>query len=87
LSLESEIHEITGIAKNALRGDALSNFSIKEQRSWAERRNTAIEEDEVYCLIGIFDVSMVPNYGEGKEQAFRRLEKKIHRLFKGEFIA
>jgi hypothetical protein len=86
LLLESEIHEITGIAKNALRGDALSNFSIKERRSWAERRNTTIEEDEAYCLIGIFDVSMVPNYGERKDQAFRRLEEEIHRLYKGELF-
>ncbi|KAF2452242.1 P-loop containing nucleoside triphosphate hydrolase protein, partial [Lineolata rhizophorae] len=83
LTLETEIHEITGIAKNALRGDALSNFSIKERRSWAERRNTTIEEDGAYCLIGIFDVSMVPNYGERRDQAFRRLEEEIHRLYKG----
>ncbi|KAF2786713.1 HET-domain-containing protein, partial [Melanomma pulvis-pyrius CBS 109.77] len=81
--LESQIHEITGIAKNALRGDPLSNFSIEERRSWAEHRNTTIEEDEVYCLIGIFDVSMVLNYGEGRDRALRRLEKKIHRLYKG----
>ncbi|EDO03050.1 hypothetical protein SS1G_05528 [Sclerotinia sclerotiorum 1980 UF-70] len=83
LSLESEIHEITGIANKALRGDALSNFSIKERRSWAEHRNTTIEEDEAYCLIGIFDVSMVPNYGERRDQAFRRLEDEIHRMYKG----
>ncbi|KAN0104318.1 Tetratricopeptide repeat domain containing protein [Hyaloscypha variabilis] len=57
LSLESKIHEITGIANKALRGDALSNFSIKERRSWAECRNTTIEEDGAYCLIGIFDVA------------------------------
>ena len=82
LSLESKIHEITGIANKALRGDALSNFSIKERRSWAERRNTTIEEDEVYCLIGVFDVSMVPNYGERRDQAFRRLEEEIHKLYK-----
>jgi hypothetical protein len=49
LLLESKIHEITGIANNALRGDTLSNFSIEEQRSWAECRNTTIEEDEAYC--------------------------------------
>jgi hypothetical protein len=87
LSLESKIHEITGIANNALRGDTLSNFSIKERRSWAERRNTTIEEDKAYCLIGIFDVSMVPNYGERRDQAFRRLEEEIHRLYKGKFFA
>ncbi|OCL06526.1 hypothetical protein AOQ84DRAFT_390134, partial [Glonium stellatum] len=82
-ALETEIHDITGIAKNALRGDTLSNFSIKERRSWAERRNTTIEEDAAYCLIGIFDVPMVPNYGERRDQAFRRLEEEIHRPYKG----
>ena len=86
LSLESMIHEITGIAKNALRGDTLSNFSIKERRSWAERRNTMIEEDEAYCLIGVFDVSMVPNYGERRDQAFRRLEEEIYKLYKGKLL-
>ncbi|KAH7418630.1 hypothetical protein BKA64DRAFT_691164 [Cadophora sp. MPI-SDFR-AT-0126] len=83
LSLESQIYDITGIANKALRGDILSNFTIKERRSWAEHRNTTIEEDEAYCLIGIFDVSMVPNYGERRDQAFRRLEDEIHRLYKG----
>ncbi|KAM0137652.1 hypothetical protein ACHAO1_003971 [Botrytis cinerea] len=83
LSLESEIYEITGIANKALRGDALLNFSIEERRSWAEHRDTTVEEDEAYCLIGIFDVSMVPNYGERRDQAFRRLEDEIHRMYKG----
>ncbi|KAH8757092.1 heterokaryon incompatibility protein-domain-containing protein, partial [Hyaloscypha finlandica] len=83
LSLVSKIHEITRIANNALRGDPLSNFSIKERRSWAERRNTTIKEDEAYYLIGIFDISMVLNYGERKDQAFRRLEEHIHKLYKG----
>jgi hypothetical protein len=83
LVLEPEIHEITGIAKNALRGNALSSFSIKERRSWSERRSTAIEEDQVYCLIGICGVSLILNYGEGRDQAFRRLEEEIHKLDKG----
>lgn len=86
-SLESEIYEITGIAKKALQGGALSNFSIKERRVWTEGRNTTIEEDEAYCLLGIFDVSIVPNYGERRDQAFRRLEEEIHKLYKGRFLA
>jgi hypothetical protein len=86
LSLESMIYKITGIAKNALRGDALPNFRIKERRSWAEHRNTTIEEDEAYCLIGVFEVSLVPNYGEGRDQAFRRLEEEIHKLYKGKLL-
>jgi hypothetical protein len=85
LSLESIIHEITSITKNALRCDALTNFSIKERKSWAERRNTTIKEDGAYCLIGIFGVSMALIYGEGRDQAFRRLEDEIHRLYKGKF--
>ncbi|ORY08542.1 hypothetical protein BCR34DRAFT_569819 [Clohesyomyces aquaticus] len=83
LLLAAKIHKITGIAEKALQGDALLNFSIKERRSWAERRNTTIEEDGAYCLIGICSVSMVLNYGEGREHAFRRLEEEIHKLYKG----
>ncbi|KAF2677607.1 HET-domain-containing protein [Lentithecium fluviatile CBS 122367] len=83
LSLTTEMHEITGIPENALRGDALSNFSIRERRSWAERRNTTVEEDEVYCLLGIFDVSMALIYGERRDQALRRLDEEIHKLYKG----
>jgi hypothetical protein len=87
LSLEAKIHSITGIENNALRGNALSNFNIKERRSWAEDRKTTIEEDAAYCLIGIFEVSMVPNYGEGKDHAFRRLDDEIHRMYKGKLLA
>jgi len=83
LSLELEIHKSTGIPERALRGDALSTFSIKERRSWAEHRITTIEEDGAYCLIGVCGVSMVLNYGEGRAHAFRRLEKEIHSLDKG----
>lgn len=83
LLLESDIQDITGITKNVLRGDALSSFSIAERRSWAKHRETAIEEDTAYCLIGIFNVSIALIYGEGKDQAFRWLEEEIHKLYKG----
>lgn len=61
----------------------MSNFSIKKRRSWAEHYKTIVEEDAAYFLIGIFDVSMVPNYGERKDQAFKRLEEEIHKSYKG----
>ncbi|KAF2688992.1 HET-domain-containing protein [Lentithecium fluviatile CBS 122367] len=83
LSLAATIQEATGILERALQGDALSNFSIGERRSWAERRTTTIEEDGAYCLIGICGVAMVLNYGEGRDHAFGRLEKEIHTLYKG----
>jgi hypothetical protein len=83
LTLGPMVHEITGIASSALRGDALSNFSIDERMSWAEHRNATVEEDEIYCLIGIFDVSMLANYGEGRDRASRRLQEEIHKFYKG----
>lgn len=82
-TLEPMVHEITGIAASALRGDALSNFSIDERMSWAEHRNTTLEEDKAYCLLGIFDVSMPLIYGEGRHRASRRLQEEIHKSYKG----
>ncbi|KAF2796275.1 HET-domain-containing protein [Melanomma pulvis-pyrius CBS 109.77] len=79
-SLEHYIHEITGIAIQALQGTPLSDFSIAERISWAANRETTIEEDQVYCLLGIFDVHMPLIYGEGMEHAFRRLRKEIPEL-------
>ena len=83
LRLETLIHEATGIAKDALRGEPLSRFSVKERRSWAQNRTTTLAEDESYSLLGIFDVSMPPIYGEGKDRAFRRLEDEIHKSSTG----
>lgn len=82
--LEALLQDITGIARNALRGDALSDFRIEERMSWAKHRHTKLEEDQIYSLLGIFDVSMPLIYGEGREKAFRRLEEGIHRSYKGQ---
>jgi KaiC/GvpD/RAD55 family RecA-like ATPase len=76
-SLKSQIHEITGISLLALEGKHLHTFSIYERKSWAANRVTTIKEDEAYCLIGIFNISMSTRYGEGKEKAFERLDSKI----------
>jgi hypothetical protein len=76
-SLEQQIHEITGIAVSALRGTALSEFSVEERFKWAEKRQTTHEEDWAYCLLGIFGIFMPLIYGEGKEHATRRLKKEI----------
>jgi heterokaryon incompatibility protein (HET) len=77
-SLELQIHEITGIQVEALRGH-LSQFSFNERRLWAANRKTTFEEDQVYCLMGIFGVFLLPNYGESKEYAFLRLKDEINR--------
>ena len=76
-SLELQIHEITGIAAQALQGSPLSQFSVTERMSWAAKRETTIEEDQAYCLLGIFDIHLPLIYGEGIENASRRLRKEI----------
>ena len=75
-SLETEIHGITKINTLALRGDDLSKFGVEQKMAWASNRNTTREEDQAYCLLGIFDVHLPLIYGEGKK-AFRRLEREI----------
>jgi len=77
LSLAPIIHEITGIPIKALHDNRLSQFDIEERFKWAEKRETTYEEDWAYCLLGIFGVFMLPNYGEGKDYAVRRLRKEI----------
>jgi hypothetical protein len=76
-SLEQTLHEITGIAIQALRGGPMSYFTVDERMSWASKRQTKREEDAVYCLLGIFDIYMPLIYGEGRQKALSRLLKEI----------
>ncbi len=77
-SLELQIHQVTGIPVQALQQLAsLSQFSTEQRMSWAKNRVTTIEEDQAYCLLGIFDVYLPLIHGEGKENAFRRLRQEI----------
>jgi tetratricopeptide (TPR) repeat protein len=77
ISLEQQIHKITGIAVLALQGTPLSQFEVDERLKWAETRQTTREEDCAYCLLGIFGVFMPLIYGEGRDNAIRRLRKEI----------
>jgi hypothetical protein len=73
-SQEELLHKITGIPSKALLGNPLSEFSITERKNWAAQRHTTEEEDQVYCLLGLCEVSMPAIYGEGKEAAMKRFE-------------
>ncbi|KAF2741765.1 HET-domain-containing protein, partial [Sporormia fimetaria CBS 119925] len=77
LSLKAQIYETTTIPYDVLEGASISNSSIDERLRWAQNRETKLKEDAAYCLAGIFDVDLAPVYGEGTEQAFRRLHDKI----------
>ncbi|KAI1171565.1 heterokaryon incompatibility protein-domain-containing protein [Nemania sp. FL0916] len=74
-SLKDSLAELTGIAPHALDGN-FHGFSVAQKMSWASCRETTRVEDEAYCLLGLFDVSMPLIYGEGR-MAFRRLQEEI----------
>lgn len=76
-SLEKLIHDITGIAIGALRGEPLTDFEVEVRLSWADNRETKRQEDKAYSLLGLLNIDMSPRYGEGGEKAFNRLRKKI----------
>ncbi|KAE9380871.1 HET-domain-containing protein, partial [Stipitochalara longipes BDJ] len=82
LSLERLIHEITGIPVEALRGYDLTKFSVDERVSWAAKRETKHEEDMAYSLFGFFGIFLPLLYGEGRENAFRRLREEVNKSVK-----
>jgi hypothetical protein len=77
-SLWPVIHDITRIPVEAICGHPLDNFSTKERLRWAAGRHTTEGEDEAYCLLGIFDVFMPLIYGEGKDNALKRLHTTLN---------
>jgi Heterokaryon incompatibility protein (HET) len=82
-SLERQIHDVTKIPVKALQGSPLSDFSVAERRAWAEKREITKKEDKAYSLLGIFGVHMPLLYGEGRENAFIRLQEEIDKSIKG----
>ncbi|KUJ12856.1 HET-domain-containing protein [Mollisia scopiformis] len=73
LSRITRIHD-TFLSESRRIGEACTAMKM----SWAATRTTTRDEDLAYCLLGIFDVSMPPLYGEGKK-AFVRLQEEILR--------
>ncbi|PQE29352.1 hypothetical protein CJF30_00011350 [Rutstroemia sp. NJR-2017a BBW] len=81
-SLRTQICEITNIPYTALQGHPLSQFSVEERLRWIQHRQTKLEEDKAYSLLGIFDVYILPIYGEGLASAHTRLLDEFHKMQK-----
>ncbi|PSN67524.1 kinesin light chain [Corynespora cassiicola Philippines] len=77
-SLEQLVHEVTGVPIEALHSCSLDKFTIPQRIQWVKNRKTTEEEDVVYCLLGILDISMPTSYGEGSEKAWIRLYDEIN---------
>jgi hypothetical protein len=81
-SLRQLIYEITNIPHSALQGHPLSQFSFQERSRWIEHRQTKLEEDKAYSLLGIFDVYILLIYGEGAASALARLKDEFDKMQK-----
>jgi hypothetical protein len=68
--LDAAISNVTGISLDVLRGRSLADYTIEEGMTRAKGRTTKSEEDHVYCLLGIFGVTMPLVYGEAKVKGF-----------------
>lgn len=78
-SLARQLSHTTGIPIDVLQGGRHpSTCSVAQRMSWASDRVTTREEDEAYCLLGLFEVNMPLLYGEGKV-SFIRLQEQILR--------
>lgn len=73
------ISSITGVDEDVLEdAELLSSRPICHRMAWAADRTCARREDVAYSLLGIFDVNILPLYGEG-DRAFGRLQEEIIR--------
>ncbi|PPJ60462.1 hypothetical protein CBER1_11683 [Cercospora berteroae] len=73
-ALESRISRITGIPEVILYNyEASCRLEVNEKRRWMDGRTTTREEDIYYAMLGILDLGLVVNYGEGRARAGQRL--------------
>jgi hypothetical protein len=77
-ALKSLLSFITGIPRDVLVTGDLKKCNAAQIMSWASKRSTTREEDEAYCLLGLFDINLPLLYGEGRK-AFMRLQEQILR--------
>lgn len=76
-SLSYYLSVITRIRNPVLREQQEpTTCPVAERMSWAAHRKTTRIEDQAYCLLGIFNVSIPLIYGEGGH-AFQRLQEEI----------
>ena len=77
----AEIEAMTAIDRRYFSGERSIHDRHKcpaaTKFAWASLRNTSRPEDRIYCLLGILNVNMPLLYGEGTQNAFHRIQRKI----------
>ncbi|UKZ69789.1 uncharacterized protein TrAtP1_010793 [Trichoderma atroviride] len=88
-SWADEIKEASGIETPYLTAFSPTDFnscSIAMRLSWASGRDTTLEEDETYSLLGLFGISLPLIYGEGRWRAFNRLQRELITVYNDDSI-
>lgn len=79
-SMRGILSKITAIPQEILIGTKNRNqYTIWERMGWARHRMTTRLEDQAYCLLGLFEVTMKLDITEGSN-AFLRLREEIKRV-------
>ncbi|KAG1731137.1 hypothetical protein EDB19DRAFT_2009811 [Suillus lakei] len=81
-SIMRKISNITHIPLKDLKSFEPGTNRVPEKMLWASKRRTTRIEDIAYCLIGIFNVSLMIAYGEGNRAFFRLMEEIMKRYDK-----
>ncbi|THU77450.1 HET-domain-containing protein [Dendrothele bispora CBS 962.96] len=72
----TEISIVTGIPEDIVRGStSFRDVDVQERMSWSVLRKTTRSVDRAYCLFGILDVSIEPDYTEDLVTAITRLQE------------
>jgi len=79
--LKEIISSVTAIPPNLLEGKiSVRDVDVRTRMSWAMGRSTTKPPDRAYCLLGILEVSLEPDYDEDVESAFRRLRNALEKI-------
>ncbi|KAM7195072.1 hypothetical protein V8F33_006941 [Rhypophila sp. PSN 637] len=71
--------EITGIPAEVLENIAHS-YRVSDVKEWAKNRVTTEPEEQIHCLLSILNVFIIASYGEGIDNATKRLDDELERI-------
>ncbi|OAX40550.1 hypothetical protein K503DRAFT_602843 [Rhizopogon vinicolor AM-OR11-026] len=87
MELMAALSRATRIPLDDLRHFQPGTNNVHQKMMWASTRTTTRIEDVAYSLIGIFDVTMMIAYGEGKRSFHRLMEAIIHKCDEWQIFA
>ncbi|OAX33521.1 hypothetical protein K503DRAFT_725736 [Rhizopogon vinicolor AM-OR11-026] len=81
------LSEVTTIPESQLLGFTPGVRDVHMKMKWASTRRTTRIEDNAYCLLGIFNLSIPVSYGEGRWAFHRLMETLIQRCNEWQIFA